>query len=278
MKYLFLFFSLSCVLTICKAQDYTPLQLTKRVFSRDTFPEIKKYSIGEYNGQPNGKNLSNKVHTIFSLLGQNSKTAVVDLTITDSSGKGIDTYVHLKKDTIWKICAFRALSMTGIIAKINDDLSALTQSQVDSIIASPYTKSRDNRMFKSKEDYRYMLGNTSLTLALDSALIAHFKENQKSFEALKNKLLKMGIKNTAGLKKMLNIETTKKQLRSLFIDNVYPDRESNPDNLNFFIGGILDNTVGFLYIRNKKNIPMMDPSHFIMVKEIGNGWYLYKTT
>jgi hypothetical protein len=279
MKQLFLFILFTCSVFICKAQSYEPLDLSKKIFSRDTFPEIKRYSIDEYEGHPNGRDLSNKIKTKFILLDQNAVTAVVAMTITDSLGKGLDTYLHFKKDTVWKLCAFRALAMTGIIAKVNDDLSALTPKQIDSVIASPHTKAKDHRLFKSKEEYRYLLGNTSLVLSLDDELIAHFNKNKLAFEDLKNSLVKHGVMTKSrGLKEMKGLEVYKNHLALLFIDNAFPDWESSKNNLNFLIGGITDNSVGYLYIKNKKDVPKMNPSHFIMIREIGDGWYLYKTT
>jgi len=279
MKQIFLFILLTWSVFICNAQSYQPLDLSKRIFSRDTFPEIKRYSIDEYQGHPNGRDLPEKVKTKFTLLDQGAKTAVVAVTITDSSGKGIDTYLHFKKDTIWKVCAFRALAMTGIIAKVNDDLAALTPKQVDSVIASPHTKAEDHRLFKSREEYRYSLGNTSLILSLDDDLIAFFNKNKRAFEDLKNVLVAHGVMTKSrGLREMKGAETYKNSLALLFIDNAFPDWESSKDNLNFLIGGITDNSVGYMYIKNKKDVPKMNPSHFIMIREIGGGWYLYKTT
>ena len=77
---------------------------------------------------------------------------------------------------------------------------------------------------------------------------------------------------------MEGFEIYKNRLALLFIDNAFPDWESSKNNLNFLIGGITDNSVGYLYIKNKKDVPKMNPARFIMIREIGDGWYLYKTT
>jgi hypothetical protein len=43
------------------------------------------------------------------------------------------------------------------------------------------------------------------------------------------------------------------------------------------IGGILDNEVGFLFAPDGRP-PPIDPSRYIWVEPIGDGWYLFKTT
>ena len=41
---------------------------------------------------------------------------------------------------------------------------------------------------------------------------------------------------------------------------------------------MIDNTVGYLYVHDRENLPKMNPSRIIMIREIGSGWYLFKTT
>jgi hypothetical protein len=260
------------------AQFNDPLLLTKRIFSRDTFPEIKKYSTHEYEGHPNGRDFREGLKVSFTLLGKGLKetdsTAVVNITLSDGHGNGADLYLHLKKDTIWKAAAFRALAMTGIIERVYYDLAQLTSRQVDSIIASPHTVKKDKRMFKTRAEYNFELGNTKLVLSSDSQLISHFNKNKLKFEALKNEFMKTA---PAGTKSMKDVRV-KNQMKALFIDNVRQDMEYTHGCLNFLIGGILDNAVGYMYIKDKKDVPEMSSGHFIMIREIGNGWYLYKTT
>jgi len=261
------------------AQNYDPLTLSSKVFSRDTFPDIKKYSTGDYKGHPTGKDLPPKINITFELLGQTDKTAVVAVTLSDSASRMLNTYMHFTKDSIWKISGFRALAMTGMIEEVYKELSALTPKQIDSVITSAHTKTLDKRMFKSKEEYHYLLGNEKLTLSSDEELIAYFNKNNVQFEGIKNDLVARGIfKSERGTREMRNIGNINKALRRLLIDNVYPNSDETKESLDFFIGGILDNAVGYLYIKDKKNVPKMSPGHFIMIRSLGNGWYLYKTT
>ena len=114
MKQLFTIFILLSTV-YCQGQSDSPLTLVKTIFARDSFPNLVKHITGEYNGHPNGTDLPANVKTDFLLLGQDEKRAVVNMTITDSLGKEFDTYVHLIKDSIWKVTAFRALAMHLIL-------------------------------------------------------------------------------------------------------------------------------------------------------------------
>jgi hypothetical protein len=263
----------------CKSQNYEPLTLSRIIFSRDTLPDIKKYSTGDYNGHPNGQDIKASLNISFELLNQNNETAVVAVTLSDSAGMSLNTYLHFKKDSIWKVSGFRALAMTGIIEEVYKEVSALTPKQVDSVVLSPHIGKKDRRMFKSREEYQYLLGNTKLTLSSDKDLIAHFNKNKDQFEKIKNQLIAKGIfKSTSRLRNIKGGANITKELRRLFIAGVHSNIEETEGSLDFLIGGIIDNAVGYLYIKDEKDVPEMSPSHFIMIRKLGNGWYLYKTT
>ncbi len=273
-------FLILCV-TISNGQKLEPLELAKKIFAKDSLPNIGEYVTGEYKGKPNGQFFPKDLTTVFSLLEQTDKKAVVAMTILDTSGKGVDTYLHFEKDTIWKMNAFRALAMTGIIEQLKIELEKLTTQQVNDIIAkSKKKKKEDFSMFTSMEDYYFQLGNANLTLELDDNISKHFLKNKVEFERIKTLALdeleeKKG--NSEGRLKLLENSTA--DYRKLFISSVlYGDYDLGSKCLSFLIGGILDNTVGYLFIKDKKDLPEMTPDGIIMIKEIGNGWYIYKTT
>lgn len=263
----------------CKAQNYDPLTLSKKIFSKTGFPAIKNYVTGEYNGRPNGNDIKNGLRISFLLLEQRTKTAVVNITLADSTGKEFDLYLHFVKQNTWKACAFRALALTGIIAKVHDGLAKMTAVQIDSVIAAPQIDSVDRRDFKSREEYEFLLGNTGLTLASDKELIEHFNKNKEKFVALKNNLLAKGLLSHHDTTDLIKSNPEiKKQVTELLLDNVLPNFEETQNSLDFLIGGITDNAVGYFYIQNPKDVPKMSPDHFIMIRALGEGWYLYKTT
>ncbi|RWY52264.1 hypothetical protein [Mucilaginibacter gilvus] len=265
--------------TLCKAQTYTPLELCKRILSRDTLPYIKKYCAGDFEGHPNGSDFAPHLKVSFTVLKQTDKTAVINVTLSDSTGNSLDTYFHLAKDSIWKVNAFRALAMTGMLQQMYDELKKMTPAQIDKIIAEPLRKGKDHRIFKSRDEYQYLLNNTELTLASDDKIVAHFQKNKEAFEQLKADLLtspSVGKRNfiqALGAKNALS-----DKLKALYLHNAELDGEQTTNTVILNIGGIVDNYVGYMYIKDSKDVPEMSGDHFIMIRSIGDGWYLYKTT
>jgi len=282
MKRVCIIITLSIFIINCKAQEPGPLALTKKIFSRGSSTDSSKYITGEYKAHPNGNDLPHSIKPSFRLLDEDAISAVVNITLTDSTGQQLDTYLYFIKDksNVWKASAFRALAMTGIIGAVNQQLKSLSGAQVDSIIHLPPDKNGiDHRDFKTRDEYNFMLGNTTLVLAPDDTLIAHFKKNKALFNSIKDGLIAKGImKTTDGTISMKDIDNIKAQMHSIFIDEVMPDNESSTNNLKFMIGGVLDNTVGYMYIKDKNDVPGMSSSLFILVRKIGDGWYLFKTT
>ena len=261
-------------------QTYEPLDLAKKIFAKDSLSNLDNYITGEYKGRPNGQDLRSGSTTKFTLLGQTEKTAVVGMTILDSLGKGLDTYLHFEKDTVWKMSAFRALAMTGIIQQVKIELEKMTLQQVDEVIAKSKKKKKDDfAMFTSRDDYYFQLGNTKLTLELDDKIAEHFVTNQTEFERLKNLALTQLEKEKVDEESSLKlIENLKPDYQKLFISSVSTGGYELGNCINFLIGGMVDNSVGYIYVKDKKDLPEMNPSRIIMIREIGNGWYIYKTT
>jgi hypothetical protein len=260
-------------------QNYEPLDLAKKIFSKDTLANIDNYSTGEYKGKPNGQDLQKGTITKFALLGQTEKNAVVGMTIIDSTGKGFDTYLHFEKDTIWKMNAFRALAMTGIIEQMVQELEKMTPKQIDEIIKKSKTKKGSDGMFKSREDFDFELGNAKLTLELDENIAKHFLTNKLEFERIKNLALKQLETEKVDEERSIKlVESSKKDYRKLLISSVSTGGYELGNVVNFLIGGMVDNSVGYIYVKDKKDLPEMNSDRIIMIKEIGNGWYIYKTT
>lgn len=134
-------------------------------------------------------------------------------------------------------------------------------------------------MFKSKQDYNLELINAKLTLELDDNIVKHFLTNRAEFERLKNLALTQLEKEKVYEERRIKlIENYKADYKRLFISSVSTGGYELGNCINFLIGGMLDNTVGYIYVKDKKDLPEMNPNRIIMIKEIKNGWYIYKTT
>ena len=44
------------------------------------------------------------------------------------------------------------------------------------------------------------------------------------------------------------------------------------------IGGVLDNSLGFLHAADPAAVPPVGPEEYIWIEPVGDGWYLFKTT
>lgn len=266
--------------TIVCGQNIEPLDLAKKIFGKEHFNDIKKYITGEYKGRPNGQDLQQGSILTFLLLQQTENKAVIAMTVQDTTGKGLDTYLFFEKDATWKINAFRALAMTGIIEEVKNQLEKMTSEQVDSFInKSKDEKNKKFAIFKSREDYNFQLGNAKLTLELDDNIIKHFLDNKAEFERIKDSALEeLKIKKSDEERAMNLVENLKSDYQKLFISSVSSGGYELGNCINFLIGGMIDNSVGYMYVRDKKDLPQMDADRIIMIREIGDGWYIYKTT
>lgn len=165
-----------------------------------------------------------------------------------------DLYFYLGFSGDWKINAMRRLALTGILEDLYLALKAkknLTQEEKDT------------------------LANVELVLASDKALKEWF------------------LRNRAALDSFCNLIQSKMQSQSLFInssDKRFPEiaeslkrlHLSGVDaqaggNVEIVIGGMTDNTVGFICSPARKP-PAISPSSYIWVEEIADKWYLFRTT
>jgi len=255
------------------AQELQPLKLVEKVFTDKKFVQkTSKFSTGEYKGHPNVNDLGENTNLKFRLLNQSENSAVVNITIVDNLGNGIDTYAHLKKDKKWKIGAFRALAMTGILYQIKTEFEKMTEQQIDSLIKT------DTENFKSRKDFDIEFENIKLTLDLDDTIIEHFKKNERKFEQLRTELLNIEINEDEQTYRKIDLgEKINFDYKELLLSSI--STSNYCDNcFEFVIGGMIDNTVGYLFIPNGQSIPKMSPNRLILLREIGNGWYIFKTT
>lgn len=262
--------------TSCFCQNYEPIEIAKKLLAKEKFNDVLKYSTGEFKGHPNGSDLSKNLTLNFKVLNQTDTKAVVNVTLIDSLEKGMDTYIHFEKDIVWKISAFRALAMTGMLEQAKNELEKITEKELDSLLS---LKGKE-KMFENKEDYKYQLENLKLTLEFDDNIIKHFNENKDNFEKLKEKIVsfKSNLKNKDFDKPYDLNEIFKIELRELYLGKLLKYDLICEECLEFTIGGMIDNTVGYFYLADKTKLPILNPSRIIMIREIGSGWYMFKTT
>ncbi|MDA3844087.1 MAG: hypothetical protein PF588_06940 [Candidatus Kapabacteria bacterium] len=260
-------------------QSYEPLDLAKKIFGKDSLANIGNYITGEYTGRPNGQDIAKNMTTKFTLLAKTDKTAVVSMTILDSAKHGFDGYLHFEKDSVWKMSAFRALALTGIIQQMVQELEKLTPEQVDELITESNQSDNGIEMFASKDEYDFRLGNAKLIIALDDNIAAHFLKNKSKFEMIKDLASKQleGESRDEEMSIKL-VENLINDYQKILISSVSTGGYEFGNCIVFLIGGMVDNTVGYLYVKDEKDLPKMNSDRTIMIRKIADGWYIYKTT
>jgi hypothetical protein len=179
-----------------------------------------------------------------ALLGPNQ--GVARLQWFGANGQVTDCYFYLKRVGAWKLSATRSLSLTGIIEQAVLELRA-----------------KANRTPAEQAQ----LDNMELTLACDKVLRRHFQSHRAEFEQLRRLAHPAGHPSpTASIRQKL--------VGKLHLDRV--DVRGNGD-IDFLIGGVSDNSVGYLYCPSDRP-PAISPSEYIWVEKLAPKWYLYRTT
>jgi hypothetical protein len=202
------------------------------------YGEMLKY----YVDKPTlGEGLPKGTQSKFRKLSETKNSAIYAVLLSNG-GKTQDWYAFLVKDNeIWKLRAVRTLALSGVFSLALQEL-----------------EKKSSRSKEEEWEYQNML----LTARSDNELKSYLKDNIGKFnEAVA--LLAKGEK-----------ELAKKTARSIYINLV----KNDAGIIDFSIGGILDNSVGYLFVPSNKRPPDMDPSKFIYIEQVISGWYLYKTT
>jgi hypothetical protein len=100
--------------------------------------------------------------------------------------------------------------------------------------------------------------NLQLSLSTDSQLRAWFAANRAAIDALAKSPTS---DDTATRAKAIGVQTV----------------NSDGKKVEIIVGGVADNIVGFVR-PSSSGPPVIEPSTFIWVEDLGGGWFLYRTT
>lgn len=203
--------------------------------------DLKIQSFGKLTDTPDKVLLLEKNSAVgrFQLFGENNQIT--------------DVYFYLQNDNGWKVNAVRLLALTGIIEQAYLGLKA-----------RPNLTAEEKSLFE----------NFKLTLAPDKELKIWFAGNRmfldnlcallraKSNSAFYVNRDDKKVPEVAELLRKLNLSTAR--------------MEANGD-VEIVIGGITDNTVGFIYSPSNTP-PKISPSSYIWVEEVAVNWCLFRTT
>lgn len=205
--------------------------------------KIKANSFGELSAAPDNVLLigANRAAGRFQMSGANERVA--------------DIYFYLEYDKAWKVYAVRATALAGLLEQ-----------------SYSFMKNRTDLNEKEKRDF----ANLKLTLAPDKDLRTWFSENRQPLDELRAILQTKGSKTST-----VYVGWDEKQfpealarLRNL---NLRTATVKPNGDVEIVIGGISDNTVGFVYSPSNKP-PGISPDSYIWVEKVAEKWFLFRTT
>jgi len=278
MNHLLLLFCLGLPRLTEPAPPLEPLQIAEQFVAPGGWEPMKSYlcceAAGQAKAQTLGQQIPARVARTCQLVQQGTATAVVAVELRDSLGRR-DFYLHFtKEDAGWKLGAVRNLAMTHLGPPMVGILAAMPPAEV-----AAYDRKHP------QAPHAFTLGNMRLWMGADADLGAHFARHRADFDhALR--LLQAGRyfaaptadTGRAGERAANANPALRALLRRLYISRVGRRDTGCATCVEFVVGGLTGNTVGLLYEPNPAAVPAMSPNRLIVVKPLGQGWYLYKTT
>lgn len=250
-----------------QAAEGTPAWIVERFFQHEEWSDRAAYLGGEmeqYAGEPTpGNQMPAGTPVTARELQADSQRAIYAVSIR-RDGRTYDAYVYLDRDANrWRITAVRLLALPAFFYMGMDSLQAMPDRT---------------------PAYEQMLTNMRLTAASDSALKQHFVEHADQFEALATAgaaldaaELPILADHEGGGAPSPSRAAIRNALPRLGLASMQHDEEA-PGCLLLVIGGIMDNSVGYLYAPPGCAVPRMSPGYFIYLEALRPGWYVYKTT
>ncbi|GAA4011354.1 hypothetical protein GCM10022408_24720 [Hymenobacter fastidiosus] len=254
-----------------------PLQIAERFVAPEGWPEMKSYLCCEAARQAKrqtlGQQIPPRLQRRYQLLHQDSARAVVAVELHDSTSRN-DFYLHFAREAAgWKLQAVRSLAMTALGAPMLQMLTRMSAAEVASY----------NRAHPAA-DHAFTVGNIRLWMGADADIIRHFNRRQRDFQAVvrlvqAKQYFKTPADSTAANEQAANTDpAVRTRLQSLFISRISQRNTGCGTCLEFIIGGRVNSTVGLLYQPDATAVPAMTPNRIMVIKPLGNGWYLYKTS
>ena len=252
-----------------------PLRIAEQFVAPAGWAALKRYLCCEAAGQAKtqtlGQQIPPRVARTCQLVRQDSATAVVAVELRDSTSRR-DFYLHFRRDSAgWKLGAIRNLAMTHLGPPMVALLAAMPPAEV-----AAYDRKHP------EATHAFTLGNLRLWTSADADIAAHFHRQQAEFEKLLHVLRQGGyLEATKGVvtdEAAANADpAVHALLRRLWLGRVTRAAPGCGSGLAFVIGGKNDSTVGLLYQPEPARLPAMHPDGLMVLRPLGEGWYLYKT-
>lgn len=250
----------------------SPMRVVEKYLSPNGFPEKMRHFCCEmYHewGAPKtlGQQLAVTVTRDIHLLYQDTAKAVITVWLHDST-TSMDVYFYLQHRGVWTVYAVRSLVMKDVAKKELKRLDSIPMHQR----GKPYATI-------SNHTWQFDYDNTVLWGKSDTLLAQNFYDHRDAFLKLeKARAKKYPLKASDTLKMNISVDKKmRKQMNKLLLREILLDPHA-PGAILYHIGGVLDNSVGYMYQPDPAKVPQVTAGYFILIRPLGNGWYLYKTT
>lgn len=267
------------MLAIMAPYALPPLRIAEQFVAPAGWPEMKDYLCCEVAGQAKKQSLGQQIparqHRHCELVQQDLVTAVVAVELRDSVSRR-DFYLHFRHDsTGWKLGAIRSLAMTHLGPPMVALLTGLPAVEV-----AAYNRKHPDA------SHAFTVGNLRLWTSADADIAAHFHRHQTDFQKLLRQVqvgrffapTLPGPDEPAAEAAANADPAVHTLLRRLFLGRVTRQATACGSCLAFVIGGKTNSSVGLLYQPETSNLPTMSPNGLIVLRPLGEGWYLYKTS
>lgn len=250
----------------------TPLRVVEKYVSPEGFPEKMRHFCCEMYQEwmaPKtlGQQLDSTVIREIHLLYQDTARAVVTVWLHNEK-TSMDVYFYLQHRQVWTVYAVRSLVMKDLAKDELKRLDSIPQNER----GKTYTKQHGH-------SWQFDRDNAMLWSSPDTIIANHFHLTKARFGQLEKMRAKMYMVSPTD-----SIDSTyfaskkmRKAMDKLLIRAIRSDRNA-PGAVLYLIGGVLDNTVGYMYQPDPRKVPQVSAGYFILIRPLGGGWYLYKTT
>ena len=180
--------------------------------------------------------------------------AIARYQLTAENGFTADVYIYLLNEGKWKVKSVRRLALTGLLEKVQAGLQAQP---------------------RLTDEEQVTLANINLTLAPDKELIGWLLDHKTQLKQLCDLMTSTGATSPQAIAS--NDQDHPKiatLLKELHLSEIETD---GTGNTMIVIGGVTDNTVGYIYAPSN-NPPQMDDGEYFWVEKITDNWYLFRTT
>lgn len=194
----------------------------------------------------------NGAQTIDKVIMIEKNKAVARL--ADNRGRPNDYFYLTKVRQDWQIHSIRTLALPRFLWELKTSLEATP-----------------TRSTESEAIYQ----NLSLIMQPDGELKKWFINNKRELDemrALKPVFEKFS-EDGLSIRRLSNSARVNDLVGTLYLN--YAEMENGVFNVS--LGGLLDNSVGFIHARSD-DVPKISPSDYIWLEPMGDDWYLYRTT